>query len=153
MKTYLIKNSWRPLGWFLVLPSLALGIAVMYFDYEISALKFEDSLLSTFYEGDFLSGNMNMTDELAALGTIVGLFLLVFSAEKLEDEGITQLRWRALSWAVWLHYMILIVAIFFVHGTDFFSVLVYNMFTLLVLFGLRFRWLMWIETKRGREHD
>lgn len=153
MKRYLLKNSWRLAGWFIFFPSLALGLAAMYLDYELSILKFEHSWLSRLYGGDFLSGNMNMTDELAAIGVIVGLFLLVFTAEKQEDEGIVQLRLQALSWAVWVHYLILLFAIIFVHGTQFFTVLVYNMFTLLLLFGLRFRWLMRIESKRLIEND
>lgn len=150
-KLTLFPNRSRPLGWAILLPALALGVACMYLDFSWSLLDLKSSWLFNFYEGDILAGELNFTDELAALGVIIGLLILVFSAEKLEDEWSAAIRLRALSWAVWLHYFVLLLAIVFVHGSAFFTVLVYNMFTLLFLFGLRFRYLLWKASKQVEE--
>ncbi len=152
MKTNLLfSNRLRPFGWLLLLPGLALGVAQMYFEFELTFLDFSNSWLERIYVKDLFSGNLNLTDELAAIGIIAGLMVLVFSAEKLEDEWSSSLRLRALSWAVWVHYAILTIAILLVHGTSFFNVLVYNIFTLLVVFGLRFRYLLWKASQSGEE--
>jgi hypothetical protein len=152
MKTnLLIPNQYRPFGWLLMLPALALGIAQMYFEFELGFLDFSDSWLAEIYRNDFFGGDLNFTDELATIGMIAGLMVLVFTAEKIEDEWSSSLRLRALSWAVWIHYIILTVAVLLVHGTAFFNVLVYNIFTLLVVFGLRFRYLIWKANRSGEE--
>jgi hypothetical protein len=142
-KLLLFPYRFRPVGWLVLVPALALGLACMYLEFSWDALDVTSGWLYQLWGKDMFLGEVNFTDELAAIGVITGLLLLVFSAEKREDEWIANLRLRALSWAVWWHYGILLVAIVFVHGSDFFSVLVYNMFTLLLLFGLRFRYLLW----------
>jgi len=150
-KLTVIPNRYRPLGWAIFLPALILGLACMYLDFSWSLLDLKSGWLFNLYEGDILAGDLNFTDELAAVGVLVGLLILVFSAEKKEDEWSTVLRLSALSWAVWLHFAVLLLAIVFVHGTAFFTVLVYNMFTLLFLFGLRFRYLLWKAAKQVEE--
>ena len=82
---------------------------------------------------------MNLTDELAALGAIIGLLLIAFSKEKVEDEMISQLRLESLQWAVYVNYLVLGVLILLVHGGLFFSVMIYNLFTVLIVFIIRFR--------------
>lgn len=150
-KLILFPHRFRLLGWTIFLPALTLGLACMYLEFSWSLLDVKGGWLFSHYQKDIMVGDLNFTDELAAIGVILGALLLVFSAEKLEDEWISNLRLRALSWAVWLHYGILILAIVLVHGSDFFTVLVYNMFTLLFLFGLRFRFLLWKASKQLEE--
>lgn len=150
-KLRLFPYRFRLLGWTILLPSLVLGLACMYFEFSWSWLDVEKGWLFSYWEQDILVGDINFTDEMAALGVISGLLLLVFSAEKREDEWTGNLRLRALSWALWWHYGILALAIVFVHGSDFFTVLVYNMFTLLFLFGLRFRFLLWKASNQLEE--
>ncbi len=150
-KLLLFPNCYRLLGWSLFLPGLVLGLACMYLEFSWSWLDVKHGWLFNFWKEDVLLGDLNFTDELAAIGVITGLLLLVFSAEKREDEWTGILRLRALSWSVWWHYGILVLAVVFVHGSDFFTVLVYNMFTLLLLFGLRFRYLLWKASKQLEE--
>lgn len=150
-KLLLFPNRFRILGWTILLPALTLGLACMYLEFSWVWLDVKQGLIFKLWEGDVLVGDLNFTDEIAAIGVIIGLLLLVFSAEKREDEWTGILRLRALSWAVWWHYGILILAVVFVHGSDFFTVLVYNMFTLLFLFGLRFRFLLWKASKQLEE--
>lgn len=85
----------------------------------------------------------NLTDEIAAIGVIVGLLLVAFSREKVEDEMIGQLRLEALQWSVYANYIVLAIAILTLYDTAFFNVMVYNMFTVLLVFISRFRWLLY----------
>jgi len=53
---------------------------------------------------------------------------------------IAAIRIRSLVWATYINYGILLLAILFVYEFSFFNVLVFNMFTLLIFFILRFNW-------------
>ncbi len=77
------------------------------------------------------------------LGVIAGLLLIAFSREKIEDEIIGQLRLEALQWSVYVNYLVLAIAIVMLYNEAFFDVMVYNMFTVLVVFIARFRWLIY----------
>jgi hypothetical protein len=130
---YLFPHSYRAYGWVLLFPFLVLGVSILYFDFSFSFLELKANR-------DNLFSGINLTDEIAALGLIVSLLLIGFSKEKIEDEQIAQLRLDSLQWSVYFNYMVLAAAIIFIHGMAFLDAMVYNMFTLLVFFIVRFRW-------------
>lgn len=112
-----------------------------------------DSLLETKFFAIFYSQIFSKTqflgwvrngilDEIASTLIIIGALLIMFSKQKDEDEFIASLRLNALLWAVIINYFILLLAIFFVYDLSFFGVLVFNMFTILFIFILRFYWLL-----------
>lgn len=139
MKTkWLFPHSFRLLGGLIFIPSLVLGLATLYAEFE---WKF---LTVSFIQTNFLGQrvNQNLTNEVAGLGIIIGLMMIAFSREKVEDEMIGQLRLEALQWSVYVNYLILAVAMLTVFDEDFFSVMIYNMFTVLLVFIARFRWLI-----------
>ena len=61
-----------------------------------------------------------------------------FSKEKNEDEYIANLRLSSLMWAVWVNYVLLLLCFIFVYGMGFLHVMIYNMFTVLIIFIGRF---------------
>jgi hypothetical protein len=65
-----------------------------------------------------------------------------FSKEKIEDEYIASIRMNALVWAVFVNYSLLIVAFIFIYDLSFLNVMAYNMFTVLLLFIIRFHYLL-----------
>lgn len=150
MKTkWLFPHQFRLIGWIIFVPSAILGLAAMYYELDIISL-IKEILFDTkpptgtlTLEGFFSAGSQNMTDEIAAIGVILGLLLIAFSREKVEDEMIGQLRLEALQWSVYANYIILAIAILTLYDNAFFNVMVYNMFTVLVVFILRFRWLIY----------
>lgn len=150
MKTFLFPAAAKHWAWLVLLPALALGIANLYGGYDLGFLSFRGTALASVYDDGIFSGNMNFTDEVAAIGIIVGLMLMCFSAERVEDEFTMALRLNALSWAVWCHFVVLCSVILLVHSAEFYLALVYNMFTMLVLFRLRFSYLIW---KNNREAE
>ncbi|MEZ0539299.1 hypothetical protein [Fibrella arboris] len=132
----LFPHRFRLIGWIIFVPSAILGLATLYADYEISWL--------TFGTVDTVIGiaQNNMTNELAGIGVIVGLLLAAFSKEQLEDEMIGQIRLEALQWSVYVNYFVLAISMLIVYDADFFNVMVYNMFTMLLVFIGRFHWLI-----------
>ncbi len=106
-------------------------------------------VLSIFNEG-LLDGNdlqlfeiieTGISSELASIAIIVGGLIVGFSKEKIEDEFIYKLRKDSLVWAIIFNYFILTLTIIFIYDLSFFHVLIYNMFTPLLFFIIRFNFL------------
>ena len=72
----------------------------------------------------------------------VGLLLVSFSKEKIEDEQISQLRLDSLQWALYLNYLILIITLVFTGNNDFHDILQLNLWVPLLFFIIRFRWVI-----------
>ena len=148
MKTkWLFPNRFRLIGWLLFIPSTVLGLAALYADIKFSWLTAnwlsESITITSSNSIAHLMDNQDLTDEIAAIGIIIGLLLIAFSREKVEDEMIGHLRLEALQWSVYANYIILAIAILTVYDTAFFNVMIYNMFTVLLVFIIRFRWLIY----------
>lgn len=139
----LFPHKFQRIGWILLIPFLTLGIANMFFEYNVEWLHFKVNTGST---EEFFSSH-NFTDELAAVGLIITLIFIAFSKEKIEDEAIQFFRLEALQWAVYANYLVLIISIITVYGSTFFQVMTYNMFTVLVIFILRFRYILFQYNK------
>jgi hypothetical protein len=134
----------KRLGWIILLPALLLGIMVMYFEFEIPGFV----LVVPYDDLDFFStgpNKNNLTDELISIIMIVSLALIAFSEEKEEDEWVSKIRLESLQWSVYANYILLILAILFVYGMHFFEALVYNMYTILILFILRFNYVLRVK--------
>ena len=147
----LFPHRFRLVGWLIFVPSALLGLACWYGSYTINWLDLNHAFgvtgikvaTQTAGEQSLRWGSNNLTDELACIGVIVGLLFIGFSREKIEDEMSGQLRLEALQWSVYANYLVLIVAMLTVYDSAFFEVLIYNMFTLLLVFIVRYRWLIW----------
>lgn len=139
----LFPHSFQRIGYVLLVPFLAMGIAYMFWDYNLPWLEFKipgDGTLE-------FSASHNFTDEVASVGLIISLGFIAFSREKIEDEAIQYFRLEALQWAVYANYLVLIISIVAVYGTNFFQVMAYNMFTVLIIFVLRFRYVLFQYNK------
>ena len=86
---------------------------------------------------------------------IIGALLVGFSKEKQEDEYIAEVRLNALLWAVLVNYCLLLAAFVFVYGLSFLTVMIYNMFTVLILFIARFHIALYRNAKNisDEKHD
>ena len=72
-----------------------------------------------------------------------------YTKEKIEDEFIFKLRNDSLVWAIILNYVVLLLTVIFIYEGNFFTVLVYNMFTPLIFFIIRFNFLKY----KSRSHE
>ena len=76
-----------------------------------------------------------------------GALTIKAEKEKNEDEYIAGLRLSSLLWAVFVSYVLLLAAFLLVYGSPFLDVMVYNMFTILIIFITRFNYLMYKNSK------
>lgn len=147
MKTnYLLPNKYKPFGWVLFIIGLIGGIVISVSNFESTGPSIK--VLSIYSESFIGSENQffkiidnEILDEIIAILIIVGGLIVGFSKEKIEDEFIYKLRKDSLIWAIILNYLILLFTIMFVYEMAFFDVLVYNMFTPLIFFIVRFNFL------------
>lgn len=148
MKTnYLFPNRFKKIGWLLFIPGIILGIVYLVYQSDISLFNIKVFAIAEeaiFSDANFFSiSENNVLDEISSILLIIGALLIAFSKEKSEDEFISKIRLESLVWATYINYAILILAIIFVYDITFLWVLVFNMFTLLVFFLIRFNWALY----------
>lgn len=148
MKTsYLLHNKYKKYGWILLVLGLIIG-ALFYteaIDNELLKVK----VLSFYSNGSFMDEEKSffqiietgLLDEIISILIIVGGLLVGFTKEKIEDEFIYQLRKDSLAWAIITNYIVLLFAVIFIYNFTFFDVLIFNMFTPLLIFIIRFNFL------------
>jgi hypothetical protein len=158
MKTYLLlPNRFKLIGWMILVPATLAGIFLITTDFEsewltttVLSIFGDDTLLNK----DGISGGHNfsfikadITNSLVGVLFIIGGLMVSFSKEKREDEFIANVRLSSLLWSVWANYILLIFAFLFIWNFDFLSVMVYNMFTILIIFIIRFNYVLYRNTK------
>jgi hypothetical protein len=87
------------------------------------------------------------------LMVLVGLFLIAFAKEKIEDEQIVQLRLDSLHWAIYLNYAILLFSLVFTNGSDSKHILMLNIWLPLLFFILRFQWVLYRLNRSAKKSD
>lgn len=157
---FLFNNKYKPLGWVLFICGLVLGIILTNNEYEILDLTVK---VFNITGGDDIGfdgipkGNSrwilnNISDEVTSVLLIIGGVLVSFSKTKDEDEYISKIRMESLIWATYVNYGVLLFTIIFIYGGDFLDVMIYNMFTMLVFFILRFHYVLY-KLKRGVNYE
>ena len=84
----------------------------------------------------------NVLNEILGVLIIVSGLIVAFSKEFDEDELISKMRLETLVWTIYWNYGILLAAFLLVYDFSFYWVMVFNMFTPLMLFIVRFNWLI-----------
>lgn len=150
MKTsYLLPHSFKKFGWLIFLPTFAFAIYWLIFgqkepeflDWEVFAL-FSDGILSNDEKSAFGFIENNWLGELIGIGLILGGILVAFSKEKQEDEFIAKIRLESLVWATYVNYIVLFLALILIYDFNFLLVMEINLFTILIFFIIRFRWML-----------
>ncbi|CAN5836643.1 hypothetical protein BH11BAC4_BH11BAC4_18700 [soil metagenome] len=141
----LLPNRFKKAGWILLVAGIIAAIIIEGFHYTPHWLTMKvPTVLNDTTPGGFTGIIENdISDELIATLVILGALLVAFSREKTEDEGIAMLRLSSLMWAVLVNYVILLLAVLLVYGFPFLSVLIYNLFTVLIIFIARFHFMLY----------
>lgn len=130
MKTLLFPHSFQRIGWVVFAISAAIGAYILFTDNTDSYLL----------------------NNIAIIGTCIGSILATCSRENVEDEMTGQIRLNSLLIALYINYAILIVCSLVIYDLDFLSVMLYNMFTILLIFMVVFRWKIW-RVKKATENE
>lgn len=133
---YLLPHLYKKIGWIILVPASILGICCFI---PIT----ENTLPNKWFHQAF----GETLEEVTMFLLFAGLLLVSYSREKDEDEYISRLRLESLQMAVIVNYVLLIIAAFIWHWLDFLSVMMYNMFTILIIFIARFHFLLYRQKK------
>ena len=117
MKNLLFPHRFQKIGWALFAICLAIGGYILI--------------------SDSYSYTLN---NIAIIGIIVGAVLVTCSREKVEDEMTQHLRLNSLLVALYINYAVLILCSLLVYDLSFVTVMMYNMFTVLLIFMAVFRY-------------
>lgn len=151
MNNLLLPHKYKKLGWIILVPVTILGMILIFSDFEALAIQAKVfAILNDEFLGkkeSFSIIQTNITNTIIGILFIVGALLVSFSKEKVEDEFIAKLRQTSLLWAVLVNYILLLFAFMFIYGSAFFNVMLYNMFTILIIFIIRFNYVMYRNSK------
>ena len=147
----LLPNKFKIIGWFILIPIVIAGIYLSFTGFDTMPLNAKVfAVLNT----EFMSETVylhfiktDITQTLVGVLFLIGGLLVSFSKEKIEDEYIAKIRLSSLLWAVGVNYILLLLCFIFVYGTGFLTVMVYNMFTILIIFIIRFNYLLFKNAK------
>lgn len=142
---YLLPNNLKKIGWFLLIPSSSFGLIITIYDMNFTFLDFRVPALfiNEIFGKKQLLGiiEQNLTNEIVGCIVIISSIMVAFSKEKVEDEFIAKLRLDSLAWAVFFNQGVLLFSMLFIYDMAFLWVMIFNMFTLLWFFIIRFNWL------------
>lgn len=152
MKTkFLFPNVFKRIGWFIFIPALIAGV---FFIFDGTELDFLDARVFALIDDEFMGErqyftmvNNNLTDEILGISLLIGALFVAFSKEKEEDEFIMKIRLETLLWAAYVNVFFMLFSLLFVYGMVFFTVMMLHMYSLLILFIIRFNVLM-VRNKR-----
>lgn len=86
-------------------------------------------------------------DEILFILLIVSGLIYAFSKEKTEDEMVSKIRLDSLVWATYFNYTVILLCYMFVYGLVFLNVMMVALFSHLLFFIIRFRWMMYKRNK------
>jgi hypothetical protein len=153
---FLLPHKCKLIGWILLIPSAILGYFVIFFDFEF---KFLEMKVLTLYsngpapwdpKGNFGFERHNITATVVGILFLIGALFVAFAREKNEDEFILKKRLESLLWATIVNYAILIFCFLFFYDFGFMYVMILNMFTILILFIVRFNYVLYRSSKSLR---
>jgi hypothetical protein len=152
MKPYLmLPYEYKKIGWFIFIPATLFSVILLLSDF--SDFKINTKVFAL-YSQELMGQSQwmkivqtNISHTIAGLGFIIGALLIAFSREQKEDEFIAQLRLSSLQWAVLLNYVLLLLSFLFIYGIGFLNVMLYNMFTVIILFIIRIHYVLYRHTK------
>ncbi|HOO67162.1 MAG TPA: hypothetical protein P5180_15330 [Bacteroidales bacterium] len=157
MKTkLLLPNKFKTPGWIMLIPTTLFGLYIIFSGFEFDFL---DAKVFTLYSNEILGESVtmgfvktNLTLTVTGLLFIISAFFVAFSREKTEDEFIARIRLESLLWATYINYGILLFCFLFFYDFGFFYVMIFNMFTILVIFIIRFQYLLH-RAKKSLSHE
>jgi len=143
---FLFPNEFKKIGWIILIPSAIIGLVTLIYNYEPTFLDFNVPaiFIDKFSLSDekqlFGTVSNNILNEILGILIIISSLLVAFSKENVEDEYFSKIRLESLVWAVYFNYGILIFSFLLIYDFSFLWVMIFNMFTVLLFFIIRFNW-------------
>ena len=128
----------------ILIPFILLGLYIVNYDVEPEIFDFNVPAIfvDEIFGEKFVFGmtENNILNELVGVVLILSFLMVAFSKELQEDELIAKIRLESLVWATYVNYAVLLFSMIFIYGMSFLWVMIFNMFTILLFFIVRFNW-------------
>lgn len=149
MKTMLFPHQFKKVGW-AILPFILILDAVMMIIIHTEVRENSSGVIHELLNA--VNSNVEIFTNIAIIGSIICMLFITCSKEEVEDEMISEIRYQALLFALYVNSAILIVASLLFYSFDFLTVTMYNMFTIPLIFMVVYLWKMWM-LKKGVENE
>ena len=157
---FLFNHKWKRIsGWIFYL-TIPVGIYLLFTDSFEDLLKirvfslFHSETIFTTSNTENIIGSRGfqwiengILDEILTFVIIVSGIIHSFCKEKIEDELISKIRMDSLVLSLYINYGVLLFFNFFVYELSYIYVMVFHLFTILILFNLIFRYKLNIHYK------
>ncbi|WP_337873201.1 hypothetical protein [Ignavibacterium sp.] len=124
-----------------------LGIKPSYLNLPVFA--FYSSFLDT---KTFQVITNNISEEIVSLILLLGLLLINFSKEVVENDKVNSIRLFSFVSSVLLNSVILIFSVLFIYGFAFVNVLMFNIFSQMIIYQIIFR-ILFIKNQKALSTD
>ncbi|HOW24750.1 MAG TPA: hypothetical protein PK711_03700 [Bacteroidales bacterium] len=123
----------------LILILLGIGLTILYsvhrMNLQVPVFAIHSSYLVTKY---FTVIKTNIFEEIIFLSYFAGFLLTAFSRERVEHEAYSTMRAIAWQKAILINALLLVLCTLFVFGRGFLAVLIFNMFSVFILYHIIF---------------
>ena len=149
-KQPLLPSKYAAIGYLLFVAAAAAHIFLnQYVSDQTWKIQFP-VIMSKEFLGDetyFSLAEVPMYYTVIGASALIGLAIIAFSKVKGEDEYTHSLRLNSWLWSIIINCVLLLICYLFIYGIAFLSVLVYNMYSTLIIFIIRFRYLLYRNKK------
>lgn len=151
----LLPNRYKKIGWLILIPATILGIYVISKGFSADLIQ---AKVFSFFSYPLISNKppdrapfsmvyVDITNTIAGVLFLIGSIFVGFSKEENEDEFIEKLRLSSLLWAVWVSNILLLIGFLFFYDFSFLNIMIYNMFTVQIIFIARFNYILYQNRK------
>ena len=148
---YLFDNKYKKISGLVFYLTSIIGLYLLLTD-RISDLftlnvysLFSESFSDLTYGGGWIENGLG--DEIFTTIIIISGLVNSFCKEKIEDELISKIRLESLTMSLFISYGLVILSTFLIYNLSYMYVLVFNLFIILILFNLIFRYRLYEHYK------
>lgn len=131
-----MPNKVRIYGWVILLFGILLGVSRFYFGVKPEFLNIKVfAVYSKYFETNYFKVIENhVSEELTALLILVGLFIISFTKEKIENDSVEAIRYKSLIFTFYINTVLITLSFLFVYGFGFINILVINVFSPFIIY-------------------
>ena len=151
--SFLLPKSLKPLGFVFTGIGIILAFIRFHFGYKPEFMERKVfALYSLYIQSKTLQVIKNqLLEEIAGILIIVGLYLIAFTKEKVENESFNALRLKSFFITAYLNLLFLLIALLFTFGLGFVYMLMLSMGLWLVIYTLTCRLLLF-RNRKNQHH-
>ena len=148
---YLFDNKYKKISGlvFYLTSIIGLYLLITHKIFDLFTLNvyslFSESISDLTYGGGWIENGLG--DEIFTTIIIISGLINSFSKEKIEDELISKIRLESLTMSLFISYGLVILSTFLIYNLSYMYVLVFNLFIILLLFNLIFRYRLYQHYK------